>query len=151
MIEKGKKAPAFSLKNQNGGTVSLADYVGKKVILYFYPKDDTPGCTSEGLEFSALKEEFEKHNTVIFGISRDTVDSHKKFHEKYGFTIDLLSNESGEVLEEYDALRERDGGGTGIARSTVFIDEEGVVHNHWRTVEAKGHAQAVLAYIKENN
>ena len=150
MITEGQKAPVFSLKNQNEEIISLADLAGKRVILYFYPKDDTPGCTTEGLEFSALREEFEKHNAVVFGISKDTTDSHKKFCDKYGFGIDLLSDESGETLEAYGAWREKNNYGKksmGIARSTVVVDENGTVLKHWKTVQAQEHAQKVLDFI----
>ena len=152
MITEGQKAPPFSLKNQDGKEVSLTDMAGRRAVLYFYPKDDTPGCTTEGLEFSALKEEFEKQNTVVFGISKDTVDSHKKFCDKHGFGIDLLSDESGTMIEQYDAWQEKNNFGKkamGIVRSTVVIDENGTVIKQWKTVKAAGHAEEVLKYIKE--
>ena len=150
MITEGKEAPDFSLKNQNGEEVSLADLAGKRVVLYFYPKDDTPGCTTEGLEFSALREEFEKHNVAVFGISKDTVESHKKFCDKYKFSIDLLSDESGKTLEVYNAWGEKNKFGKksmGIIRSTVLLNESGMVAKHWKSVQAQGHAQKVLEYI----
>ena len=150
MITEGNKAPAFSSKNQNGETVSLTDVAGKRAVLYFYPKDDTPGCTTEGLEFSALREEFEKHNTKIFGISKDTVKSHKKFCDKHKFSIDLLSDEDGNMLEAYDAWGEKNTFGKktmGIIRSTVLIDENGTIVKHWKNVQAQGHAQKVLQFI----
>ena len=151
MITEGQKASTFSLKNQNGEEVSLAGYTGKRIVLYFYPKDDTPGCTTEGIEFSQLKDEFEKQNTIVFGISKDTVDSHKKFCDKHGFNIELLSDESGETVEAYGAWQEKNNFGKkamGIVRSTVVIDEEGVVIKHWKVVQAAGHAEEVLNYIK---
>lgn len=150
MITKGQKAPDFSLKNQNGEEVSLADLAGKKVLLYFYPKDDTPGCTTEGLEFSALQKEFEKQNAIVFGISKDGVASHKKFCDKHGFTIDLLSDESGETLEAYDAWQEKNTFGKksmGIVRSTVLVNEDGNIAEHWKNVQAQGHAQKALDFI----
>ena len=147
---EGQKAPAFSLENQDGEMVSLADLAGKRVVLYFYPKDDTPGCTTEGLEFSALREEFEKENTVVYGISKDSVTSHKKFCDKHGFGIDLLSDESGEMIEAYGAWREKSNFGKksmGIVRSTVLVDENSTIRKHWETVKAQGHAQQVLTAI----
>ena len=150
MITEGEKAPTFSVKNQNGEMVSLSDFAGKRTVLYFYPKDDTPGCTTEGLDFSALRKEFEKHNTSIFGISRDTIESHKRFCNKYGFSIDLLSDEDGKILEAYDAWGEKNTFGKksmGIIRSTVLIDESGTVVKHWRNVQAQGHAKKVLQFI----
>ena len=143
-------APEFTLENQDGEEVSLEDFAGQRVILYFYPKDDTPGCTTEGRDFSALKGEFEEHNTAVFGISKDTVDSHKKFCNKYKFSIDLLSDEDGSVVEEYDAWREVSNSGRkqmAIVRSTVFIDEKGRVRKHWKNVESYGHAQQVLDFV----
>lgn len=147
---EGKKAPAFSLENQDGEMVSLADLVGKRAVLYFYPKDDTPGCTTEGLEFSALWEEFEKQNAVVFGISKDSVTSHKKFCDKHRFGVDLLSDESGEMIEAYGAWQEKSNFGKksmGIVRSTVLVDENGAILKHWKTVKAQGHAQQVLTFI----
>ncbi|MCY4577060.1 MAG: peroxiredoxin [Candidatus Kaiserbacteria bacterium] len=152
MILEGQEAPAFLLKNQDGGEVSLDKLKGKWVVLYFYPKDDTPGCTTEGLEFSALRKEFEKHNAVVFGISKDTVESHKKFCEKHKFSIDLLSDEGGEMIEAYGAWREKNSFGKktmGIVRSTVLIDASGTVIKHWKSVQAQGHAQQVLATIEK--
>ena len=150
MITEGERAPSFSSKNQNGETVSLTDIAGKRVVLYFYPKDDTPGCTTEGLEFSALRKEFEKYNTVIFGVSKDTVESHKRFCDKHGFSIDLLSDEGGTMLEEYGAWGEKNKFGKkslGIIRSTVLLDENGVALKHWKKVQAQGHAEKVLRYV----
>ena len=153
MNMEDKKAPAFTLQNQNGEEVSLANFVDKKVILYFYPKDDTPGCTTEGLGFSALKKEFEKHNTIVLGISKDTVGSHKKFCDKYNFTIDLLSDESRKTIEAYGAWQKKNIFGKkqmGIVRSTVLIDKNGVVQKHWKTVDPKNHAQEVLDFISSH-
>ena len=150
MITEGQKAPPFSLKNQDGEEVSLDDCAGKRVVLYFYPKDDTPGCTTEGIEFTQLKDEFEKHNTIVFGISKDTVDSHKKFCDKHGFSIELLSDESGETIEAYGAWQEKNNFGKkamGIVRSTVLLDESGTTLKHWKNVQAAGHAKEVLDFI----
>ncbi len=152
MITEGERAPTFSVRNQNGEMVSLTNLVGKRAVLYFYPKDDTPGCTTEGLEFSALREEFEKYNTSIFGISKDTVESHKQFCSKHGLSIDLLSDEDGKMLEAYGAWGEKNKFGKksmGIIRSTVLIDESGVVVKHWKSVQAQGHAQEALHLVSE--
>lgn len=151
MTPDGEKAPAFSAKNQNGETVSLADMAGKRVVLYFYPKDDTPGCTTEGLEFSALQKEFEKHNTSVFGISKDTVESHKQFCNKHSFSIDLLSDEDGSMIKAYGAWGEKNKFGkksTGIIRSTVLLDENSMIIKRWKSVQAQGHAQKVLQFIQ---
>ena len=153
MSMEGQKAPLFTLRNQLGEEVSLADFMGKKVILYFYPKDDTSGCTTEGQEFSTLKKDFEKHNTVILGISKDTVESHKKFCDKYNFTIDLLSDENGRTIKAYNAWQEKSAFGKkqmGIVRSTVLIDENGIIQKHWKTVKPQTHAQQVLDIILDN-
>ena len=151
MIAEGEKAPAFSLKNQDGKEISLADCAGRRVVLYFYPRDDTPGCTVEGKEFSALAGEFEKLNTTVFGVSKDSAESHKKFCEKYRFTVDLLSDEEGTMLEVYGAWREKKNYGKtymGIARSTVVINEKGDIVKYWKTVQAPGHAQKVLDFLR---
>ena len=150
MITEGQKAEGFVLRDQDGTMVSLSDYAGKRVVLYFYPKDDTPGCTVEGMEFSRLKEEFSNHNTVVLGISKDTVESHKDFCNKHELSIRLLSDGSGDVLGAYDALREQKDNGkksAGIVRSTVFIDENGTVRRHWKGVQPEGHARNVLEFI----
>ena len=143
-IKEGERAPEFTLKNQNGEPVSLANVAGKKVVVYFYPKDDTPGCTLEGQEFSALQKEFEKYNTIVFGVSKDTVDSHSQFCNKYDFSIDLLSDEDGTVLRAYGALQEQGA----IVRSTVLIDENTNIQKHWDNVQPQGHAQQVLDTLK---
>lgn len=154
MIKEGKKAPDFTLQNQEGEEVSLEDFAGQKVVLYFYPSDDTPGCTLEGQEFSALKEKFEANNTIVLGVSKDTVDSHKKFCKKYKFTVDLLSDEGGAVVEAFGAWREKVSFGRKketIVRSTVLIDEKGKIEKHWKTVKPAGHAQQVLDFVASGN
>ena len=154
MIEEGRKAPTFHLLNQDGKEISLTDFAGKHVALYFYPKDDTPGCTVEGQQFSALHDDFAKKNTVVFGVSKDSVESHKKFHEKYAFKIDLLSDEEGKMLEAYDAWREKNNYGKtymGIVRSTVLINPNGKIQKHWRNVKADGHAEKVLAEVVDEH
>ena len=147
----GKKAPAFELPATGGQTVSLKGLAGKKVVLYFYPKDATPGCTIEGHEFTRLKKQFEKKNTVVFGISRDSVKSHEKFKEKECYAIDLISDEKSELCNAFDVIKEKNMYGKkvmGIERSTFVIDEKGVVVNEWRKVKVEGHAEEVLNSLK---
>ena len=141
----------FKLFETNGKEVSLKDFRGKKVVVYFYPKDNTPGCTTEALEFMDLKEEFEKVNTVIIGISKDGLNSHKKFTEKHNLDLLLLSDEDKEVHELFDVLKPKKLYGKeyiGVERSTFVFDEEGKMIKEYRKVRAKGHAAAVLDFIK---
>jgi len=124
----------------------------QKVLLYFYPKDSTPGCTIEGHEFSKLKKEFAKLNIVIFGISRDSITSHEKFKEKQCYAIDLLSDEDEIACDIFDVIKEKNMYGKkvmGIERSTFLIDEKGVLTHEWRKVKAEGHAQSILQEIKK--
>lgn len=132
-------------------TFELNQWAGKKVVLYFYPKDATPGCTLEGHEFSRLKTQFESMNTFVFGISRDSVKSHEKFCQKEGYSIDLLSDEDESVCKIFGVIKEKNMYGKmvlGIERSTFVIDEEGRLLQEWRGVKAEGHAQQVLEFIK---
>lgn len=125
----------------------LSDYQGKKVVLYFYPKDDTPGCTLEGQQFSQLAPEFEKHNAVVLGVSRDSVKSHDKFKCKYDFSIELLSDEKEVLCKTFDVIKEKNMYGRkvlGIERSTFVIDEDGKLLREYRKVTADGHASQVL-------
>ena len=134
-----------------GGDFSLEGFSGKKIVLYFYPKDMTPGCTIQGQEFSKLKNEFEKANTVIFGISRDSMQSHEKFINKESFTIPLLSDEEGQACKAFDVIQEKNMYGKkmmGIERSTFLFSEGGELISEWRKVKAEGHAQEVLEKIK---
>jgi peroxiredoxin Q/BCP len=129
-----------------------SDLKGKKVVLYFYPKDNTPGCTTESIEFQGLKEEFEKLNTKILGISRDSIKSHEKFKDKYDFSFDLISDENEEICKAFDVIKEKNMYGKkylGIERSTFLIDEENILIAEWRKVKAKGHAQIVLDHIAD--
>ncbi len=152
MVEEGKKAPEFCLPDQQGKEHCLSDYKGKWVVLYFYPRDNTPGCTTEALEFTALLEEFEKLNAVVIGISKDSVDSHKRFVEKHGLKVILLSDPEKKVIENYGVwqLKKRYGKESyGVVRSTFLIDPEGNIAKVWRNVRAKGHAQKVLETLKQ--
>lgn len=147
----GKKAPAFSLPG-TGGAFKLKDAAGKNLALYFYPKDNTPGCTQEGIDFAALAPAFKKAGTVVVGISGDSVASHEKFKTKMKFPFDLLADEGREVCKLYDVIREKSLYGRkfmGIERSTFLIDAQGVLRHEWRKVKVKGHAEEVLAAAKQ--
>lgn len=130
MLEVGTKAPDFELPDQNGELHKLSDYLGKKVILYFYPKDNTPGCTKQACGFSELFPQFSEKGAVILGVSKDTVASHKKFEEKYGLTFTLLSDTERKVIELYDVWKEKKNYGKvsmGVVRTTYLIDENGFI------------------------
>ena len=146
MLQVGEKAPAFKLKNQDGKIISLTDLKGKKVVLYFYPKDDTPGCTKEA---SAFRDEFPKFgslNAVILGVSPDSAESHKKFIAKYKLPFDLLSDENKEVVEKYEVWKEKNNYGKiymGVERTTYIIDENGLITKIFNHVKVKGHSAAI--------
>lgn len=132
-------------------TIRLKDLRGKKVILYFYPKDSTPGCTTEGQDFRDLHAKFRRQNAVILGVSRDSLASHEKFRAKYGFTFDLLSDPDEKLCRKFDVIREKSLYGRkfmGIERSTFLIDETGKLRAEWRKLKVKGHAQEVLDSAK---
>lgn len=148
----GSKAPAFSLPADDGSTVSLKSLAGKKAVLYFYPKDDTPGCTTEAIAFSALRKKFDATGTVVLGISKDTVEKHCKFRDKHKLTVRLLSDQEGGMLEAYGVWAEKSLYGRkfmGINRTTFLIDAKGVVRTVWPKVKVAGHAEEVLAAAKE--
>ena len=148
--EIGKKAPAFSLDG-TGGKWSLKDALGSNAVLYFYPRDNTPGCTKEGESFTAAYAQFKKAKTLIFGISPDTVESHHKFKEKLAFAFDLLSDTDQTVCKLYDVIQEKSMYGKkfmGVERSTFLIDAKGVLREAWRKVTVDGHAEAVWAAVK---
>jgi thioredoxin-dependent peroxiredoxin len=150
-IEIGKKAPPFTLEG-TGGTWSLDGAKGNAVVLYFYPRDNTSGCTQEGLDFSALNAQFKKAKALVFGISPDTVASHAKFKSKMSFAFDLLSDPEQKVCKLYEVIQEKSMYGRkymGVERSTFVIDGKGVLRKQWRKVKVKDHAQAVLAAVKE--
>lgn len=130
MLEVGTKAPEFTLPDQNGEMHSLADYRGKKVILYFYPKDNTSGCTKQACGYTALVPQFTEKNAVILGVSKDTVASHKRFEEKQNLGITILSDPERTVIEAYDVWKEKKNYGKvsmGVVRTTYLIDEEGII------------------------
>jgi peroxiredoxin Q/BCP len=149
MVDKGSVAPDFTLRSDEGDTVALSDFRGRKVVLYFYPKDDTPGCTIQACDFRDALPRFDGVDAVILGVSPDSVESHGKFREKYGLTFPLLADEEHVVAEVYGVWKERLVHGRnvmGIERSTFLIDEDGRVAEVWRGVKADGHA-AMLATL----
>lgn len=148
----GQAIPNFEIESTSG-SVSLEGLKGKNVVLYFYPKDSTPGCTIEGHEFSKLLPEFEEANTVVYGVSRDDMDSHNKFKDKECFNVELLSDTDETLCRMFDVIKEKNMYGKkviGIERSTFVLDSEGKVMAEWRKVSAQGHAQEVLNKIKGN-
>jgi peroxiredoxin Q/BCP len=152
-IENGQMAPLFSLVSDEGSEVNLAELKGKYVVLYFYPKDDTPGCTIEAQDFSKKIAEFEKLDCVILGVSRDNVASHCKFIEKYKLSILLLADETGEVCKSYDVIQEKSMFGKkyfGIDRSTFLIDKMGRIIDSWSSVKVKGHVEEVLKNLEKH-
>jgi thioredoxin-dependent peroxiredoxin len=152
MLENQQKAPLFSSSNQLNQLVNLSDYADKKnVVLYFYPKDDTPGCTIEANDFTKLAEEFGKYDTVVIGVSKDSCESHIDFINKFGLKIDLLADTSGELCESYGVWREREKNGVksmAILRSTFIIDKKGTLVDVAYGVTPDGHAQEVLEKVK---
>jgi peroxiredoxin Q/BCP len=150
-VEAGQPVPAFSLPRDGGGSVGPADFPGRKLVLYFYPKDDTSGCTTEALAFTASLPEFEAANAVVIGISRDSVKSHDKFRDKHGLGVILLSDETGEVCEAFGVWGEKSMYGRtymGIDRSTFLVRPDGTVARVWRKVKVPGHVDEVLAAAK---
>jgi len=149
----GKKLSKLSLPMTGGKVFDLKQYEGKRIVLYFYPKDMTPGCTIEGHEFTKLVPEFKKNNTIVLGISRDSVSKHEKFIEKEKYKIDLVSDEKETACNFFNVIKEKNMYGKkvmGIERSTFVISPNGVIEHAWRKVKAEGHAQEVLNYIKSN-
>lgn len=147
MLEVGTKAPSFTLPDQNGTMHSLEDYIGKKVVLYFYPKDNTPGCTKQACGFGELYPQFQEKGAVVLGVSKDSVASHKKFEEKYGLPFTLLSDPEKEVIQAYDVWKEKTMYGKkvfGVVRSTYLIDEEGTIVRAFGKVKAAENPQQML-------
>ena len=147
-LETGAPAPDFALPGTGGDTISLAALRGHKCVLYFYPKDDTPGCTTENIDFSAAKADFDAAGAVLVGVSKDTAAKHGKFRAKHGLTVELGSDADSDVIERYGAWVQRSLYGReymGIDRSTWLIDGAGVIRGVWRKVKVKGHVEAVLA------
>ncbi|MUV07764.1 thioredoxin-dependent thiol peroxidase [Planococcaceae bacterium Storch 2/2-2] len=149
---EGQQAPAIELNNQDGKKVTLDDFKGKYVVLYFYPKDDTPGCTTQACDFRDNLDTFGDLNAVILGVSPDDEKSHNKFIEKFDIPYDLLVDTEKEAAKAYDVWRLRKMFGKefmGIERSTFIIDPEGKVVKQWRKVQAKGHFEKVLEQLRE--
>lgn len=151
-IEEGQDAPGFCLPDADEQKRCLRDYRGKWVVLYFYPKDGTPGCTLEAMDFSRLKDRFESQNAVILGVSKDTCQSHQKFIDRRALTILLLSDPDAHVQKDYGVWRPKKMMGReflGTVRSTFLVDPRGKVSKVWDGVRARGHAEAVLAALKQ--
>jgi thioredoxin-dependent peroxiredoxin len=150
-LTEGMKAPDFKAAATDGKTYSLGDFKGKVVVLYFYPKDDTPGCTKEACSFRDSEAELKKLGVVVLGVSKDSVESHKKFTDKYGLNFPLLSDPEGKIIQDYGCFKDNSLFGKtalGIERSTFVIDREGVVRKIWRGVKVDGHSEEVLAAVK---
>lgn len=146
------KAKNFSLPASNGNVVSLEDFKGKNVIVYFYPKDNTPGCTTEACSFRDSFEEFQSSETIILGISKDSIKKHNGFIEKHNLPFLLLSDEDGKVCEDYGVWQLKKMMGKeymGIVRSTFLIDKDGNLVKEWRAVKVNGHIEEVLEFVKE--
>src|SRR6476659_1859343 len=151
MLEVGKKAPAFTLESSEGGMVKLSDLAGKIVVLYFYPRDNTPGCTIEAQEFTGAVPSLTKLGATVLGVSKDSIASHCKFRDKYGLAFPLLTDADGKVMEAYGAWGDKVLYGKkmkGIIRSTVLIDKSGKVAHHWPKVSVKGHVDEVVEAVK---
>lgn len=152
MLQKGDLAPGFTVADADMESFSLSDYKGKNVVLYFYPKDDTPGCTIEAIDFSDMEDEFSRRNAVVIGVSRDDCLSHAAFRDKHGLSVKLAADTEGEVCDLYGVWQEKEKDGVkrmGIVRSTFIIDRDGVIRHAMYNVNAKGHAAEVLGLLKE--
>jgi len=152
MVAEGQKASPFSLATDDGGKVSFADFAGKPVVVYFYPKDDTSGCTAEALDFSAATAKFKKLGISVVGVSKDTVAAHAKFRAKHKLKVTLASDPDGTVIDSYGAWIEKSMYGRkymGIDRSTFLIDSKGKIARIWRKVRVSGHVEEVLAAAKD--
>lgn len=151
-LKIGSKAPNFTLPTDGGGDITLADLKGEKVVLYFYPKDDTPGCTKESCSFNENLKAFNKLGVQVIGLSKCSVKKHDKFKEKYGLKFPLASDEENDVCERYGTFVEKSMYGRkymGIERSTFLIDENGKIAALWRKVKVSGHVEEVMEAVKE--
>lgn len=149
-VEINKSVTNFSLQGTGGTEFSLSNFLGKTVVLYFYPRDSTPGCTNEGIDFTNLYGDFQKKNVEIFGISRDSINSHEKFKKKYSFPFELLSDSEEVACALFDVIKMKNMYGKqvqGIERSTFLIDPEGILIKEWRGLKVPGHADEVLSSI----
>lgn len=148
---EGSKAPDFSLPGDGGSSISLASHKGRKVVLFFYPKADTPGCTQESMDFNRLRTKFERAGTAVIGISADTVAAQGKFKEKHGLSVPLAADPDREMIERYGVWVEKNMYGKkfmGVERATFLIDQEGTIRKIWRKVKVEGHAEEVLGAAK---
>ncbi len=152
MLEIGQSAPLFALRSDEGSEIALSELKGKNVVLYFYPKDDTPGCTIEAQDFAKRIKEFEKRECIVLGISKDGIASHCRFIEKYDLKFNLLADEEGEVCKLYNVIKEKSMFGKkymGIDRSTFLIDKMGKIVEIWRSVKVNGHVEEVIARLSK--
>jgi thioredoxin-dependent peroxiredoxin len=150
-VAVGKKVPAFKLPATGDKQLSLADFKDRKLVLYFYPKDDTPGCTTEGQGFRDLYPAFREAGAEVIGVSRDSVASHEKFKAKHGFPFDLLADAAEDLCKTFDVMREKNMYGRkvmGVERSTFLIDGKGVLRSEWRKVKVAGHVDEVLKAVQ---
>ena len=151
MLTAGIKAPDFSLSDQHGNTVTLADYAGKKIVLYFYPRDNTPGCSRQACAFAGAYEDFKTMNVAVIGVSKDSVASHVKFAEKYSLPFTLLSDPELQAIQAYDVWQEKKNYGKvsmGVVRSTYIIDENGVIEKVMPKVKPDTNAAEILEYLR---
>ncbi|MCH9049429.1 MAG: peroxiredoxin [Proteobacteria bacterium] len=149
----GNKVTDIKLAATGAQVIRLSDFKGKNIVLYFYPKDSTPGCTLEGQDFRDNKSKFSARNTVILGVSRDSIKSHENFKSKQSFSFDLLSDPDEKLCKQFDVIKEKNMYGKkviGIERSTFLIDEDGILVKEWRKVKVKGHVGEVLEEIKKS-
>ena len=153
MLEAGIKAPDFSLSDQHGNIVSLSDFLGKKIVLYFYPKDNTPGCSRQACAFAGAYREFQDLGVVVIGVSKDSVASHVKFAEKYSLPFIIISDPELEAIKAYDVWQEKKNYGKvsmGVVRSTYIINEQGTIEKVMPKVKPDTNAAEILAYLKSN-
>ena len=151
-IDIGKKVPELTLPATGDKKIKLSDFMGKNIVLYFYPKDSTPGCTREGQDFRDGMRKFRARNTVVLGVSRDGIKSHENFKSKQKFTFDLISDENEILCKLFDVIKMKNMYGKkvrGIERSTFLIDSKGILRREWRKVNVKGHVDEVLEAVKE--
>ena len=154
IVEIGKKISNFKAKSTNENEFNLKDFQDGFIVLYFYPKDNTPGCTQEGIDFSNNYRKFKNLNTEIIGISKDNIKSHENFKKKYKYKFDLISDEDEKICKMFDVIKEKNMYGKkymGIERSTFIVDKKGKLLKEWRKVKVKGHVEEVLKYIKDQN
>ena len=154
IVEIGKKISNFKAKSTNENEFNLKDFQDGFIVLYFYPKDNTPGCTQEGIDFSNNYRKFKNLNTEIIGISKDNIKSHENFKKKYKYKFDLISDEDEKICKMFDVIKEKNMYGKkymGIERSTFIIDKKGKLVKEWRKVKVKGHVEEVLKFIKDQN